>query len=193
MIRTPDLGLNFVLLMNANKSKEELERWREEFWETRTQGNPEVWMVIRQAIENTAEDAAAILWASDVSTYTGSMVLCMDRDKNPYRVPICVINEPYSYWPTAQERNAMKEKPEELNYEDIKIRTYGSTDKIYTLSNYMGIQELIKKYKEDLDIKNDVLLIYDGQIMRQDFCLFNFRLDDQMVIQAMVIPIKKDI
>ena len=61
--------------MNANKSKEELDRWREEFWQTRTQGNPEVWMVIRQAIESSAEDAAAILKAADISTYTGSMVL----------------------------------------------------------------------------------------------------------------------
>jgi hypothetical protein len=61
MTKTLELGLNFALLMNANKSKEELERWREEFWETRTQGNPEVWMVIRQAIETSAEDAAAIL------------------------------------------------------------------------------------------------------------------------------------
>jgi hypothetical protein len=38
-------------------------------------------MVIRTAIESDAEDAAAILKAADLTTYTGSMVLCMDRDK----------------------------------------------------------------------------------------------------------------
>ena len=63
------------LLTSENKSKEELIRWREEFWETRTTGNPEVWMVIRQAVESSPEDAAAILKAADVSTYTGSMIL----------------------------------------------------------------------------------------------------------------------
>ena len=61
--------------MNLNKPLQELVRWREEFWETRTTGNPEVWMVIRQAVESSSEDAAAILKAADVSTYTGSMVL----------------------------------------------------------------------------------------------------------------------
>ena len=65
----------------CKKDKQQLQRWREEFWETRTQGNPEVWMVIRTAIESDAEDAAAILKAADLTTYTGSMVLCMDRDK----------------------------------------------------------------------------------------------------------------
>lgn len=178
--------------MSANKSKEELERWREEFWQTRTQGNPEVWMVIRQAIESSPEDAAAILKAADVSTYTGSMVLWMDRDKIPYRVPICIINEPHSYWPTADEKMALKEKPAEISYEGIKIRTYGYEDKEYTLSSYTGIEELVTKYKKDLDITKDVLLIYDGRIMRKDFSLYNFRLDDKMVIQAMIITLKED-
>jgi len=61
--------------MNVNKTLQDLIRWREEFWETRTTGNSEVWMVIRQAVESSPEDAEAILKAADISTYTGSMVL----------------------------------------------------------------------------------------------------------------------
>ena len=74
-MKRQELELKRLHLMNVNKTLQDLIRWREEFWETRTTGNPEVWMVIRQAVESSPEDAGAILKAADVSTYTGSMVL----------------------------------------------------------------------------------------------------------------------
>lgn len=174
--------------MSVNKSKEALIRWREEFWETRTSGNPEVWMVIRQAVESSPDDAAAILKAADVSTYTGSMVLCMDRDKVPYRVPICVINEPKRYRPTKEEEIASKEKPPEREFKAVKIRTIGKEDREYDLSSYMTVQELLDQYLKDMECDNhEGLLIYDGRVMNKEFGLYSFRLDDEMVIQAMII------
>lgn len=90
-------------------------------------------MVIRQAVESSPEDAAAILKAADVSTYTGSMILWMDRDKVPYRIPICVINEPVRYRPTKEEELAAKEKPPEVEFKAIKVRTIGEDDREYAL------------------------------------------------------------
>eukprot|EP00343_Euplotes_focardii_P009496 CAMPEP_0205828328 /NCGR_PEP_ID=MMETSP0206-20130828/34863_1 /ASSEMBLY_ACC=CAM_ASM_000279 /TAXON_ID=36767 /ORGANISM="Euplotes focardii, Strain TN1" /LENGTH=160 /DNA_ID=CAMNT_0053130083 /DNA_START=262 /DNA_END=742 /DNA_ORIENTATION=- len=148
--------------------------------------NPEVWMVIRQAVESSPEDAAAILKAADVSTYTGSMVLCMDRDKVPYRVPVCVINEPIRYRPTKEEELASQERPPEIEFKAVKIRGIGESDREYDLSSYMTVQELLDQYMEDMGLEeNKGLLIYDGRVMRNDFSLYAFRLDDEMVIQVM--------
>jgi hypothetical protein len=30
-------------------SKEELEKWRNDFWETRTSGSPDIWMLLKNA------------------------------------------------------------------------------------------------------------------------------------------------
>lgn len=145
-------------------------------------------MVIRQAIESSAADAGAILKAADITTYTGSMVLCLDRNKVPYRVPVWIINEPVKFWPNEDERLAKVEKPEEIEFKDIKIRTAGKQDQVYTVSNYMTVQELREKYMTDMDIEDlKSLLIYDGRVMKNEYPLYYFRLADEMVIQAMII------
>lgn len=174
--------------MSANKSKEELERYRKEFWESRVQGNSEVWMTIKQCIDSSPEDAEAILRAWEVVTYTGSLVLCIDKFKMTYRVPVCVINEPESYWPTEEERMASKERPEEIQFKGIKIRTVGQQDKEYDLSSYMTIAELISKYLDDMGLPlRRALLIYDGRVMNKELPLYCFRLDDNMVIMSMIL------
>ena len=174
--------------MNVNKSKEELEKWRKEFWETRTQGNPEIWLIIRRAIESSPEDAAAFLKAGDITTYTGSLILCLDKHKFPYRVPVAIINDPVKYWPSELEKLAQEEKPEEEEFKGIKIRTVGHDDKVYDLKSHMLVEEVLNKYMEDRDLTDyKGLLIYDGRVMKSQLPLYCFRLGDEVVIQAMII------
>jgi len=150
-------------------------------------------MVIRQAIESSAADAEAILKAADISTYTGSLVLCLDRSKVPYRVPVYVINDPVKFWPNEEERLALVEKPEEVEFKDIKVRSAGEKDMKYNLSNCMLAQELLDKYVKEMGFEeHKALLIYDGRVMKNELPLYYFRLADEMVIQAMIIRNKKE-
>ena len=186
-------GVKRTPAYECKRSPEQLERWREEFWETRTQGSGEVWMVIRRAIESSPEDAAAFLKAADLTTYTGSLVLWLDRNKVPYRVPVYIINDPVKFWPNEEERLALVEKPEEIEFKDIKIRSAGEKDKIYNLSNYMLVQELLDKYLKEMEFeKHKSLLLYDGRVMKNELPLYYFRLSDEMVIQAMIIREKQE-
>lgn len=115
----------------------------------------------------------------------------MDRDKVPYRIPICVINEPVRFRPTKEEELASKERPPEVEFKAIKVRGIGKDDREYDLSSYMTVQELLDQYMEDMEFDNHQgLLIYDGRVMKNEFSLYAFRLDDEMVIQAMIIPNK---
>ena len=112
----------------------------------------------------------------------------MDREKVPYRVPVCVINDPIRYRPTKEEELASQEKPPEVEFKAVKIRAIGEQDREYDLSSYMKVQELLDQYMEDMGYDNHHgLLLYDGRVMRNEFSLFAFRLDDEMVIQAMII------
>lgn len=44
-------GIKQTPAYHTPMEKEQLIRWREEFWETRIQGSVEIWMAIRSAIE----------------------------------------------------------------------------------------------------------------------------------------------
>jgi hypothetical protein len=87
---------------------------------------------------------------------------------------------------------AEQEKPPEVQIKGVKIRAIGQQDKEYDLSSYMTVQELLDKYFDDMGITNSSgLLLFDGRVMKKDFSLCNFRLDDELVIQAMIIPDKE--
>lgn len=44
-------------------TKHELEKWRKEFWETRTQGSMQIWQLLRTACEEDPATAEALIQA----------------------------------------------------------------------------------------------------------------------------------
>jgi len=45
-------------------TKHELDKWRKEFWETRTQGQAHIWQLLRNACEESPETAEALIVAA---------------------------------------------------------------------------------------------------------------------------------
>jgi hypothetical protein len=48
-------------------TKERLDAWRQEFWETRTNGNPEVWMMLKNCIEEDADTADLLIKTAEMT------------------------------------------------------------------------------------------------------------------------------
>ena len=42
-------GIKKTPAYETSLTKEELEKWRKDFWETRTSGNPDVWTLLKNA------------------------------------------------------------------------------------------------------------------------------------------------
>jgi len=78
-------------------SKHDLDKWRKEFWETRTSGSRHIWNCIRSACEETHDTSEALILAADLQMPQNSLTLCIDDTGVYYRVPICLINDPISY------------------------------------------------------------------------------------------------
>ena len=78
-------------------SKHDLDKWRKEFWETRTSGQRHIWNCIRSACEETYDTAEALILAADLQMPQNSLTLCIDETGVYYRVPICLINDPIGY------------------------------------------------------------------------------------------------
>lgn len=54
-------GVQKTLAYDTPKTKEGLEAWRTEFWETRTSGAKDVWLLLQQACATSAENAAVMI------------------------------------------------------------------------------------------------------------------------------------
>ena len=90
-------GIKRVPCYETPLTKHELEKWRKEFWETRTQGSQHIWQLLRNACEETPETAQALILAAGLQMPQNSLTLVIDENGVYYRVPICCIAEPMNY------------------------------------------------------------------------------------------------
>lgn len=153
------------------------------------QGNAEVWNLLKNATETDSATAEAILKAAGLKIHAGVMTLVIDERNFPYRIPIYIMHDPKSFLPTEMERLDMVEKPDEEQYENMKIRAVGEQDYEFETSNYTLICDLKVQYlddtekSEDYDIDHCVFLFGGKKLDNQLplYCIFN--LHSNMVIQ----------
>lgn len=115
-------GVKCTPAYECKVSQDELIKYREEFWSTRTQGSPEIWSIIRNAIDAEPADAEAMIKASGLTPHAGVMTLIFDEHKFPYRIPIACINEPSSFKASNAALVDEANKPDEEELEELKIR-----------------------------------------------------------------------
>ena len=116
------MGVKWTPAYHCKVNQSELIKYREEFWNTRTQGNQEIWSILRNAIEAEPADAEAMISATGLTPHAGIMTLVFDEHKFPYRIPIAIINDPEDYLPNEEALLENAEKPEEEQLEGVKIR-----------------------------------------------------------------------
>lgn len=78
-------------------SKHDLDKWRKEFWETRTSGNRQIWNLLQSACSEDPETANALVLAAGLQMPQNSLTLVIDEQGVYYRIPICVINDPLNF------------------------------------------------------------------------------------------------
>ena len=78
-------------------SKHDLDKWRKEFWETRTSGSRQIWNLLQSACSEDPETANALVLAAGLQMPQNSLTLVIDERGVYYRIPICVINDPLNF------------------------------------------------------------------------------------------------
>ena len=107
--QTTGEGIKRTPAYETPKSKSELEKWRKEFWETRTSGSQEIWALLQNCVAEDNETALALIEAAELTMPQNSLTTCVDHSGVYYRVPIACINDPVRYDANESLKN-MKEK-----------------------------------------------------------------------------------
>lgn len=88
--------------------------------ETRTQGSPHIWTLLKNACEETHDTAEALILAAGLSMPQNSLTLVIDENGVYYRVPISCINDPINY---------------SVNYQDEKLKGKSKpAEKVFNVS-----------------------------------------------------------
>ena len=187
MNRTSGEGIKRCQLWRTNATKEELQFKREEFWGTKTKGDPQVWKILRLAIEEPNDERSnELIKKAGVGIRPGIITSVFDRNANIYEIPAYAISEPESfgtglYTVKKIDVGDQKEIP-------LTLRWVGVDDLNASFSSHAQIEdikhEFVRKHEMDAD---NVRLFYNGKELKDGYQLGNFDVIDETVIQVFVV------
>ena len=173
-------------------SKHDLDKWRKEFWETRTSGNRQVWNCIKSACEEDAGTAEALILAADLQMPQNSLTHCIDEGGVYYRVPICLINDPINYDKDYQSQKLKSKKQPDEATMTLKCRHAAKGDIILEISNLLPISEFKQQYITDLGDKGEGLAIDQirmfamGKELKDDLFIYSYDIINESTVQVMI-------
>jgi hypothetical protein len=182
--KTVGKGCKRTPAWETHSTKEEISKKIDEFWDTRIEGNPEVWSVLRAAcLEPQPTTAEQIVKSSGLSMLSGSLMLTFDEQGYRYDLPVYVINEAVKY---GSEKIPSK-LPDNFKGDDIEItlrcaRFKDESFKINTSSNCRIVKEM---YSEKFCLPVDrIRMFFNGKELRNDGFLHQYKVTDGVVLQV---------
>ena len=164
-------------------SKEDLDKKRIAFWGTRTEGNEQTWMFLKQICEMNNEEndnINAMLEAFGLIPYNQCINITYDASGALYEIPNYCINDPYKYEIIENEKVRPKE-------EKVKFHFRGAHKTKITCSNYETVknvkEKLGKKYNAEID---KIRLFFYGKEMKNEFELWNYNITQDCVVILMI-------
>jgi hypothetical protein len=144
-------GIRRTPAYTVELTEEQFKRWREQFWDTRVEGKPEIWEAIRQCCEAPDDATArALADANGLILENDLIKFCYDSTGASYKTPIACINEPLSYGEDKEEeRLNARQEPDEPKELSLKIRNATKfEDKTIEISESASVLQLKLKYAE---------------------------------------------
>ena len=167
-------------------SKEDLERKRNAFWGTRTEGNEQTWNFLREVCQmppGEEENIIPMLEAYNLVPYLDCINITFDSLGGLYEIPNYCINDPYKY-------DIIEEKKEKPIEEKISFYVRKVIDNIkISTSNYTSVEkikeQLTKKYNVEID---KIRLFFYGKELKNNFELWNYNISNDCVVVVMINP-----
>ena len=170
----------------SNISKEDLIKKRESFWGTRVEGNQQTWKFLKEICEmpeSEEDDLVAMLQAYDLIPYNNCINVSYDALGGLYEIPNYCIHDPTEY----DLPETKQSKPDEKKI-CFKAR-YGPKQIKLKCSNYSYVKKvkghIAKKMESSID---KIRLFFFGKEMKNDMQLWNYSVDDDVIIIIMIIP-----
>lgn len=180
-------GVKKTVAWKATISRPLLEAKREEFWQTRTTGRRNVWLVIKNAMEADPQTATLLLQMSGIIIKGENLTVLEDTNGNVYEIPPFMINDPVSFANEKKKTVVKKEIKENIDI-SLKIRRPGvAEDVVFEVNNLITGADLKKIYSEKVSIPLENLrLFFGGREIGNEKTLVSHLIQNDMVIQAFV-------
>lgn len=159
----------------------ELDRERQEFFETRVSGRPEIWATLKVVTglvtEGEIQTAQGILDASAVTVPTGDLMNgAYDEVGNFYQMPEYIISDPNNVFPGSQENMVKGENTSDATDEDeverrreekgkgvlktgdvirvkARLSDRGGPDIIISIGKDQTIRVLVRRIQEEVNVR----------------------------------------
>lgn len=167
-------------------TREEVDRKKQEFWDTRVQGDANQWAALKAACEATDSGerhvgtAEAIVKASGLIMHQDYIMVCYDELGFKYELPPFVINEPTGYGEGKEEQvtPSLPGVPLELT-----VRSAKRPDAAVHINSNQTSKELKTAYIAAAKVEGTVRLFFNGRELKDGACLYG--LSSGVVVQAM--------
>ena len=170
----------------SNIPEEELKKKREAFWGTRVEGNKQTWNFLKEICEMPSgeeNNLEAMLKAYDLTPYKNCINVSYDALGALYEIPNYCIHDPMVY--ELPEDN--KKKPNEKKIK-FKARNGMKFLKLKS-SNYASVKKIKTNIGKKIGTTYDkIRLFFSGKEMKNDLQLWNYNVDDDVVVMVMICP-----
>ena len=170
----------------SNIPEEELKKKREAFWGTRVEGNKQTWNFLKEICEMPSgeeNNLEAMLKAYDLTPYKNCINVSYDALGALYEIPNYCIHDPMIY--ELPEDN--KKKPNEKKIK-FKARNGMKFLKLKS-SNYTSVKKIKTNIGKKIGTTYDkIRLFFSGKEMKNDLQLWNYNVDDDVVVMVMICP-----
>ena len=170
----------------SNIPEEELKKKREAFWGTRVEGNKQTWNFLKEICEMPSgeeNNLEAMLKAYDLTPYKNCINVSYDALGALYEIPNYCIHDPMVY--DLPEDHKVKPNEKKIKF---KARNGIKFLKLKS-SNYTSVIKTKKSIAKKLGTTYDkIRLFFSGKEMKNDLQLWNYNVDNDVVIMVMVCP-----
>jgi len=170
----------------SNIPEDELKKKREAFWGTRVEGNKQTWNFLKEICEmppGEEKNLEAMLQAYDLTPYKKCINVSYDALGGLYEIPNYCIHDPMVY--DIPEFNKIKPEKKKIKF---KAR-YGIKHLKLKSSNYSTVKKIKITIAKKLGTTFDkIRLFFSGKEMKNDLQIWNYNVDNDVVIMIMVCP-----
>ena len=161
--------------------KDELEKRRIAFWETRVEGDPQVWTFLKELIdlpEGEEENMKAMLEANEITPLRKCINVTYDKEGEVYEIPNYCINEPISF--DCPEMHLKKPAKKEVVFhvrkgaQQVKIKAHNTTLVEKVKSNI--------RQKWEINEDKNIRLFFRGKEMKDGKELWIYNIEDDCVV-----------
>ena len=170
----------------SNISEEELLKKRKEFWETRIEGNKEIWAFLHRICEEPEfkeQDVTEYLKAMEIVPYANCINVTYDSLGHLYEIPNYCINMPLKY----ELPGDLKNKPTNDKEIVITVRKGGDvkTFQVSVLKKVKQVKKFIGKNFNGIQSER-IRLFYSGKEIDNNKELWEYNIDNNSNILMMV-------